>query len=373
MNRRKLTLVFPGLLLALSWGCSDDYLLDLGPESIPRAGTWLVDESFIQWGCPGQDCIPNLTNPRLVDRGSDELTYLDDGDLVVGVKKGNSIVAFPHPILDWHEVVNAADYTVSYCPLTGSAVHVDDDRGFGVSGLLYNSNLIMYDKETNSFWPQMFLKSASGELRGDELPIERMIETTWKTWRTLFPETQVLSSKTGYSRNYQAYPYGSFKTDENVYFPVKTLDSRLHVKERVLGILENDQAKAYVIDDMDTLSVLHEEVGDENYVIVGSSLNNFAVAYRTDKTFDPAEVDVDNGSLLLRDRETDSEWNIFGEACRVSSRVSVWTLGNHLSVTGSPGRPSIPRRTYGTANNGTWSLRVPPVGETRQSRCLRGG
>ncbi|MFQ6616738.1 MAG: DUF3179 domain-containing protein [Fidelibacterota bacterium] len=302
------------LVLVTLWGCSDDYLIDLGPQSIPRAGTWLIDESLIQWGCPGQDCIPSLTRPPLVEQGSGDLAYLDDGDLVVGVKKGDTAVAFPHPILDWHEVVNMEGYTISYCPLTGSAVHVQDDRGFGVSGLLYNSNLIMYDRESNSYWPQMFLMAASGKFRGEDLTVDRMMETTWKTWRKLFPETQVLSSKTGYSRNYQAYPYGSFRTDGNIYFPVSTLDSRLHPKERVLGILANGEAKAYVVDDFDSVGVIHEEVGNENYVIVGSGVDNFAVAYRTDKTFELSSYDLDSGSILLRDEETGSQWNLLGEA-----------------------------------------------------------
>lgn len=304
----------PAAALVALWGCSDDYVLDLGPEPIPKAGTWLIDESYIRWGCPGQDCIPNLTDPPLVEPGTPELAYLDDGDLVVGIKTGDTLVAFPHPILDWHEVVNMGDYSISYCPLTGSAIHVTDDRGFGVSGLLYNSNLIMYDKESNSFWPQMFLKAASGKFRGEELPLGRMVETTWKTWRTMFPGTLVLSSRTGYSRNYQVYPYGSFRTDRSIYFPVRTLDSRLHPKERVLGILANDESKAYVIDDFDTVSVIHDEVGNEKYLIVGSAVDNFAVAYRTDRTFDLVTYDMDNGNIVLKDRESGSEWNLFGEA-----------------------------------------------------------
>lgn len=320
-----MSLVFPVLLVVALSGCSDDYLLDLGPESIPGTGTWLIDESYVRWGCPGRDCIPNLTNPPLVERGSAELSYLDDEDMVVGVKKGDTLIAFPHPVLDWHEVANMSGYSISYCPLTGSAIHVVDDRGFGVSGLLYNSNLIMYDKESGSYWPQMFLKAAAGKFRGDDLPLERMIETTWKTWRSLYPGTRALSSKTGYSRNYQAYPYGSFKTDQSIYFPVRTRDSRLHPKERIMGIVAGAGAKAYVVGSMDSVSVIHDRVGNENYVIIGSAVDNFVVAYQTDRTFELSAYDLDNGRIVLKDQETGSEWNIFGEA--VSGQLTGEKLG----------------------------------------------
>ena len=296
------------------WGCSSDYLLDLGAESLPSGGTWLIDESFILQACPGQDCIPNLTNPEMVQSGSPQLSYLDDNDLVVGIKRGENTYAFPHPILDWHEIVNMGDYTISYCPLTGSALHVMDDRGFGVSGLLYNSNLIMYDKESNSFWPQMFLKSAAGRNRGEELVIDRMIETTWGTWKKLFPETYVVSSQTGHSRNYNAYPYGTFKSDNNINFPIENSDSRLHPKRRVMGILSGSEARAYQIADFGTASIVHDVVGGENFVIFGSAKHNFIVTFRTNRHFSVKSYDLDNGGLLFTDSETGSVWNIFGEA-----------------------------------------------------------
>lgn len=294
--------------------CSSDYLLDLGAESVPSEGTWLIDESFILQGCPGQDCIPNLTNPEMVQIGSPHLNYLDDNDVIVGIKRGENSYAFPQPILDWHEVVNMGDYTISYCPLTGSALHVLDDRSFGVSGLLYNSNLIMYDKESNSFWPQMFLRSASGKFRGEELVIDRMIETTWSTWRKLFPETFVVSSKTGYSRNYNAFPYGTFKSDNNIYFPIENSDPRLHPKRRVIGILSGSEAKAYQIADFQTVSIIHDVVGGENFVIFGSSDHNFTIAFRTSKNFSVKSYDPDKGKILFTDSESGSVWNIFGEA-----------------------------------------------------------
>ncbi|MEE9166202.1 MAG: DUF3179 domain-containing protein [Candidatus Neomarinimicrobiota bacterium] len=302
------------ILMLASWSCSKDYILDLGAESFPGAGTWLINESYVQWGCPGKDCIPNLTNPRMVKSGSSELAFLDDNELVVGVKKGDDYYAFPHSVLDWHEVVNMEEYTISYCPLTGSAIHIIDDRGFGVSGLLYNSNLIMYDKESTSYWPQMFLRSAAGKFRGEKLELGAMIETKWATWKKLFPETYVVSSQTGYPRNYNAYPYGSYRTDGSVYFPIESFDEDLHPKERVIGVLMDNTAKAYSLSSFDTLSVLHDTVEDQNIVIFASSADDFAVLFKTEKQFSVKTYNLEEGEAVFTDEATGSEWNILGEA-----------------------------------------------------------
>jgi len=315
MSKRRSALTVIAASLVFLAGCDDGYLIDLSAESMPGTGTWLIDENYIQWGCPEQDCIPNLTNPEMVSVNSSGLAYLDDYDLIVGVRRGDDYLAFPHPILDWHEVINMDEYSISYCPLTGSALHVDDDRGFGVSGMLHNSNLIMYDKESNSFWPQMFLQAAAGESRGEDLALDRMVETTWGTWRRLYPDTKAVSSNTGFSRNYNSYPYGSYRTDASIYFPVKNLDSRLQAKERLVGILAGDETKAYRVADFDSSTqVIHDQLSSQNVVLFGSAEDNFAVAYISDKQFSVKSYDLDTGTILFTDNETGSDWNIFGEA-----------------------------------------------------------
>jgi len=266
LNNHRLLVTSVFFLVLISQSCSRDYLLDFGAENYPGAGTWLINETFIQWGCPGKDCIPSLNNPQMVKIGSDALSYLKDDDQVVGVKKGKNYYAFPHKILDWHEVVNMDGYSISYCPLTGSAIHIIDDRDFGVSGLLFNSNLIMYDKTSDSYWPQMLLKSAAGKFRGEDLILNRAIETTWGTWRKLFPETYAVSSQTGYSRDYNVYPYGNYKTSSAIAYPIENSDDRLPAKERVIGFLNNGMAKAYPISSFDTISVVHDTIREKRIV-----------------------------------------------------------------------------------------------------------
>lgn len=315
--KQKISRIAPFFTIALaitSSSCDKEYIVDFGAENFPGAGTWLVNEDYIQWGCPAKDCIPSLTNPELVAVGESGLSYLDDADLVVGIAKDDGYIAVPHPILDWHEVVNMDDYSISYCPLTGSAIHILDDHGFGVSGLLYNSNLIMYDKETDSFWPQMLLAAASGSKRGEKMQLDRMVETTWGTWRKLFPSTLVVSSQTGHNRNYNSFPYGAYRSDRSIFFPIENFDDRLHAKERIVGILNNDEAKVYKIDDFGTFSVVHDEVGGIKYAIFGSTDANFAVAFESDQEFSIVKNDLENGQMVFADAETGTEWNILGEA-----------------------------------------------------------
>ena len=309
-----LFVTFVIILGLFSRSCSKDYLLDFRSDNVPGAGTWLINETFIRWGCPGKDCIPSINNPKMVKADSDELSYLENSDLVVGVKKGEDCYAFPHKILDWHEVVNMDGYSVSYCPLTGSAIHIVDDRGFGVSGLLFNSNLIMYDKTSDSYWPQMLLKSAAGKFRGEGLILNRSIETTWGTWRKLFPETYAVSSQTGYSRNYNVYPYGDYKNSSAIAYPLENSDDRLPAKERVIGFLNSEMAKAYPVANFDTISVVHDTVREERIVLFASSVDNLAALYKTNRKFSVKEYDVENGVVLFTDDETGSEWNILGEA-----------------------------------------------------------
>jgi len=296
------------------YSCENNQIIENNDINNSSFESWLIDDDFIQWGCSGQDCIPNLDSPISVDKYNENLNYLDDNDLVVGVKVNDSYIAYPHSILNWHEVINEQDYTISYCPLTGSALNINSNYGFGVSGMLYNSNLIMYDKSTNSYWPQMFLKSAFGEEKGTKIPMNPLLETTWKTWKLLFPETKAISSNTGYSRDYNSYPYGDYKNNQEIFFPMELYDYRLPAKERVLGILLGDKAKAFVISQMGDIYINNLIINGDSLVIFGSKLNNFAIAYKTELIFNIDKNNVENGELLFIDTFSDSKWNILGEA-----------------------------------------------------------
>ena len=275
-------------------------------------------------GGPGKDGIPALSNPQFIDVS--QATYLSDNDLVVGYKKGNDLRAYSHAILNWHEIVNddvsGDKLAVVYCPLTGTATGwsrmlPSGETTFGVSILVYNTNVIAFDRKTNSNWVQMLLKSVNGSLSGTKADNLQVIETTWKTWKEMFPSSKVLSTNTGFSRNYQSYPYGDYRTNHNtLIFSIEPDDNRIPRKERVLGVIIDGQAKVYRFSSLTSNSGLIEDTfNGESVVVAGDAQKNIMVAFEK-KLPDGSIPDftIDNsGSGLLKD-QFGNIWDAFGEA-----------------------------------------------------------
>ncbi len=315
-----------------------------GPNDPPRPNGSIVPRDEIIDGGPGPDGIPPLEFPQFIRNAN--MTNLDPAELVVGVKVGNDIRAYPHNILNWHEVVNdqftvdgvPERATLSYCPLTGSAMLWESIKGrgnetFGTSGLLYNSNLIMYDRATESLWSQMLERSIKGfqllEIP-DRLPV---VETTWGTWKAMYPETLLLSENTGFSRNYNDYPYDSYREDQRLLFPADNMsDNRLHRKERVLGINVGTDSIVYPIANFSSnVEIINDTVGDMQVVVAGSSGLNFGVVFNReleDCTVLDFEAVQDKLPVVMRDNEG-NEWDVFGIA------VSGARTGQQLQKTNS--------------------------------------
>ena len=289
------------------------------------SGEWLIPEDQVYEGGPGKDGIPALENPEFISVS--EVDFLSDDDLVIGVKMGDDIRSYPHPILNWHEIINDdindTYFSITYCPLTGSGIGWSrtlngQTTTFGVSGLLYNSNLIPYDRLTDSNWSQMMLQCVNGELIGQYIETAHVIETTWQTWKEMYPESEVVSTNTGYDRPYETYPYGDYKTNhETLIFPISNDDPRLPRKERVHGVIIGNETKVYVINSFpDTIHTINDNFNDVPLVVVGSSSKNFVVTYKreladgTILTFEPVQ---DALPVVMIDNEG-TTWNIFGEA-----------------------------------------------------------
>ncbi len=319
--------MFAGLLLV---GCEKVELLsDVGEPDLDTGGElgsnpgWLIPENEVFDGGPGKDGIPALSNPRLV--ASDDAPFLSDQDLVIGVVIGGVARAYPHSILDWHEIINdeIADRAVSitYCPLTGSGIGWDrwlstEATTFGVSGMLYNSNLIPYDRETDSYWSQMKLQCVFGENKGQTPVLVSVLETTWGTWRGMYPGTRVVSDNTGYSRPYGFYPYGSYRTAQNLLFPVNPLDERLPLKERLGGVIVDGQARTYPFGLFEEgVGVINDTFQGQSVVVVGSAPSNFMMIFQRTMsddvllTFTPLQ---DQLSAVMTDNEG-TTWNVFGK------------------------------------------------------------
>lgn len=221
-------------------------------EIISGTNNWLVPQNEVRSGGVGKDGIPAISNPKFDDVPN--VSYMDKNDLVVGISDGSSVKAYPHFILDWHEIVNDkiedTDISIIYCPLTGTASAWDNiingiKTNFGVSGLLYNTNIIPYDRATNSNWSQLFDLAIFGQFKGVKPKTHMLVETTWATWEKLYPNSKLLTPNTSLNRNYGNYPYGNYRVDESLIFPVKYLDKRLHAKQRVHAVIVNGKARVY--------------------------------------------------------------------------------------------------------------------------------
>lgn len=212
----------------------------------------LVPVEAIEQGGPPRDGIPSIDRPRFVDAVS---SGLKEGDRVLGLARGGIARAYPVRILNWHEVVNdrlgSEAVVVTYCPLCGTGMAFDARVGgkeatsFGVSGLLYNSDVLLYDRGTESLWSQILEQAVAGPLKGGKLTSVPLTHTSWADWRSRHPRTEVLSTDTGHSRDYDRDPYAGYDAVQRLMFDVQHRDERLPLKEWVLGVRVTGRAKAY--------------------------------------------------------------------------------------------------------------------------------
>jgi hypothetical protein len=215
----------------------------LDPASIP------VDE--ILAGGPPRDGIPSLDHPPVL-RAAEAPWKADD--LVLGVVWNGEARAYPLAILEWHELVNDTlgerPILVSYCPLCGTGIVFDRRiegvvRSFGVSGLLYRSDLLMYDRETSSLWSQIAAESVTGPSIGQRLALIGSRIARLAEWKRSHPETTVLSRETGQRRDYGRSPYAGYADSDRLAFPAP-LDRRYHPKMPTVGLrVRGGGARAY--------------------------------------------------------------------------------------------------------------------------------
>jgi hypothetical protein len=212
----------------------------------------LVPPEEIHLGGPPRDGIPAIDRPRFLSAGQAE--FLAPDDRVLGLARGGEAKAYPIRILNWHEIVNdrigGERVAVTYCPLCGTGVAFraraeGRELTFGVSGLLYNSDVLLYDRETESLWSQIRKQAITGDMRGTRLTALPLVHTSWEAWRTEHPDTRVLSTDTGHDRNYWSNPYSGYQSDAGLEFPVSARSARYHPKERVLGVELGGTFKAY--------------------------------------------------------------------------------------------------------------------------------
>jgi|GEM_PF-2339167 len=249
-------------------------------------GECLVRCDEIKQSCiSGQDCIPSLNageNLNFADADDREADYVPDDGVVLGVYIDGEARAYPHNILWWHEIANDQigdhEFSVTYCPLTESGIVFSRDidghtPNFGISGQLYNSNLVMYDHRQEAFFSQLLGQQVTGEEVGRNLEHMPVVETTWKRWKQMHPDTSVVTQETGFQRDYDRYPYDDYRTnDEDTFRPTNPLAEEFYRnKDIVLSVVGEDGTRAYPFPEFEEHGqrvVLNDEFEGQPEVIV---------------------------------------------------------------------------------------------------------
>jgi hypothetical protein len=310
-------------------GAEAEFSTDFSRHSVP------YDE--IISGGPPRDGIPAIDNPQLVTV-QDADAWLEPIEPVVMVRVGEEVRAYPIQILIWHELVNdtlgGLPILVSFCPLCNTAIAFDrtfEGRAldFGTTGRLRYSNLIMYDRQTESWWQQATGEAIVGEHTGGELTFYPAAMISWDEFRQNFPDGTVLSRETGYTRNYGRNPYAGYDNVTNppfIYEGPQT-PGLLPPMARVLTIILENEAVAYPYAVLERAIVVNDTVGGEPVVVIwatgtASALDDPAIAQGRDigsaiaysRHLGDRILNFSAINGVLTDQETGSTWNNLGQA-----------------------------------------------------------
>lgn len=236
----------------------------------------LIDPVEIDHRGPGRDGIPSLDAP-LFHAGAERDGKISASDRVMGVHYNGVSKAYPIEILDHHEIVNDmfgdTPMTVTFCPLcgTGMVFYAEVDGqvlNFGVSGLIYNSDLMLYDRNTMSLWSQLMKTAVTGPLKGSKLIQVPAQYTTWAGWQRQYPDSLLLSRETGHMRDYDLVMYEEYRRLPMVLFPTGHQDWRIPAKTWVVGIDLDGAALALPFEQLDQLQApLEIAVGDSQVTV----------------------------------------------------------------------------------------------------------
>lgn len=294
-----------------------------------------VSYSEILSGGPPKDGIPALDSSQFVSV-SEADAWLKPVEPVILVQVGDDAKAYPIQILIWHEIANdtvgGEPLTVTFCPLCNTAIAFKRTINgqvldFGTTGRLRYSNLIMYDRQTESWWQQATGDSIVGEFTGTQLEFYPASMISWADFKKLYPAGSVLSRETGYARDYGRNPYyGYDDINQTPFLYSGDTPDRLPPMARVLTVDLNNEAVAYPYDILSERRVINDSVGGEDVVILwaegtASALdtNNIsegrdvgaAVAYSRNLDGQTLTFTFSAGKII--DDQTKSEWNILGQ------------------------------------------------------------
>ena len=325
-----------------------------------------IDFREIISGGPPRDGIPPIDNPAFVGI-SEAAEWLEPAEPVLVVERGADVRAYPLQVLIWHEIVNDTvggdPVVITFCPQCNSALVFDrrvDGRvlDFGTTGKLRNSDLVMWDRQTESWWQQLTGMGIVGAYTGTPLTFLPAPLVAFDTFRRAFPGGKVLSRETGHFRPYGVNPYVSYDSPENTqpFLMRARVDARLAATERVVALQRGSVARAYPYRRLEPLGVVNDRVGGEAVVVfftagtrsaldkrvIGESrhVGSGAVFARTLEGRELTFVRREAGGWL--DEQTHSTWNPFGIATAGAlqgKRLIPLPHGNHFAFAWLAFRP----------------------------------
>jgi hypothetical protein len=295
----------------------------------------------IVWGGVVKDGIPALVQPKFVS--AEEADWLWDGEPVFGIEIDGDVRAYPHRIMDWHEmandVVGGVPLALAYCTLCGSAVLYEttvpgrpEPFEFGSSGLLYRSNKLMYDRQTHSLWNHFTARPVVGPLvdSGIELRTRPVAVMRWHRWRERHPATRVLSLETGHSRDYSpGRPYGTYFTSPSLMFPTSTADARLSPKDIVFVVRVDEGLRAWPMRAFADGRVLSDAVGTRTLVLVGDGGDETVRAYDRGAAVFTSKVEGSAAAPLALFDDAGGRWSVSEEALTAPDGRQLARLAGH--------------------------------------------
>ncbi len=363
--------VAAGLLAAACGGAGSDALPpSTAPAPSPTAaaeafvgrfgGGWKTDFSRALVGpemfTVGQrkDGIPAIDAPRFIP--VDRATFLAPQEPVIALEINRDARAYPLQILIWHEIVNdtvgGTPVMVTFCPLCNTSIVFERTVNgqvldFGTTGLLRNSDLVMYDRQTESWWQQVTGEALVGEMAGTRLEIVPSAIIAWADFAATYPTGMVLSLDTGFDRPYGRNPYvGYDRVDQDPFLFDGEPDPRLLPMERVVTVELNGETVAYPFSRLESNPVVYDTVGGTEIVVlfkkgVVSALDRSSIADSKDVGATGVFVPVVEGQRLTLsaegdgfvDAETGSRWNVLGQAVEgplAGARLDPVIHGNHF-------------------------------------------
>ncbi len=277
----------------------DKELDDLRKQNVNPSEATRIDLDQLLDGGPPKDGIPSVDNPKF---DTAETTPFGEDEWVIGMVVNGEAKAYPYGILNWHEIVNdtigGTNVTVSYCPLCDTIVAFDrGNTTFGVSGKLYQSCLVMYDRSDDSLFAQPWAMGIVGPQVNRTLNRIPAVKTTLGAWLEEHPDSKILSTDTGYTRDYQRYPYGTYYTDERIIFPVRDQDDlNLHPKAIVSYIWSADNATPHNQFSGANHQFVHDELENAGEKVV--QFNDKQVRARWDNSLETVIVEELDGTRI---------------------------------------------------------------------------